>query len=263
MKSCGKKESRQRMKTVNGSGIKRLRTLVASGMVALAVSAATAGEGRGTTLAADFVSAYVWRGITFNDGPVFQPSVDVRYGGFGVNVWGNLDIDDYDSSLESGEFSEVDFTLSYSAGFGVLDMEAGYIEYTFPGGSADADREVYLDGGLDLGGGVTLGATVFYNTDVRGIYAAFSLGYEMAVTDVLEMEVSVSAGAAQERMTKVMANGRRGGWYDINLSLGASYDLGAGAGLSAFATYVDSLDTGALPRQDINLLGGIGLSLDF
>lgn len=251
------------MKKTNESGTKRVRSWIAASALALAATAAVGSEDRGTTLAADFVSAYVWRGITFNDGPVFQPSVDARYGGFGVNVWGNLDIDDYDGALERGEFSEVDFTLSYAAGFGALDMEAGYIEYTFPGGDAGADREIYLDGGLDLGGGLSLGAAVFYNTDVEGVYAAFSLGYETAVTPALGLEASVSVGAAQKRMTKVMANGHRGGWHDINLSLGASHDLGGGAGLSAFATYVESLDTGALPRQDVNFLGGIGLSLDF
>lgn len=250
------------MKKTNESGTKRLITWLAAGMTALAATAAAAGENSSATLAADFVSAYVWRGITLNDGPVFQPSVEVRYAGFGVNVWGNLDIDDYHGALESGEFSEIDFTLSYSAGLGAFDLEAGYIEYTFPGGEIWADRELYLDGGLDLGGGVSLGAAVFYNTDVRGIYAAFGLGYKMAVTPTFGMEASVSVGAAQKRMIKFMADGRRGGWHDINLSLGASYDLGGGAGLSAFATYVESLDTGVLPRQGVNFLGGIGISLD-
>ncbi|HMA84159.1 MAG TPA: hypothetical protein VKN73_00520, partial [Desulfosalsimonadaceae bacterium] len=48
----------------------------------------------------DVVSAYVWRGITFNDGLVVQPYVDVAAGnGFAINVWGNYDIDDYDNTL--------------------------------------------------------------------------------------------------------------------------------------------------------------------
>ena len=65
------------------------------------------------TTAIDVNSAYVWRGITFNDGMVVQPSVDVAAGNFGLNVWGNLDADDYDDSLDSGEFSEIDLTLTY------------------------------------------------------------------------------------------------------------------------------------------------------
>ena len=49
---------------------------------------------------ADINSAYVWRGITFNDGAVIQPSLDVTTGGFGFNVWGNIDIDDDNGTLD-------------------------------------------------------------------------------------------------------------------------------------------------------------------
>jgi len=66
--------------------------------------------GADATFAVDTYSAYVWRGITFNEGMVVQPSIDIAKGGFGLNLWGNLDVGSYNETLNEGEFSEVDFT---------------------------------------------------------------------------------------------------------------------------------------------------------
>jgi hypothetical protein len=98
---------------------------------AVLMSAGTA-FGADVTTAIDVNSAYVWRGITFNDGYVVQPSMDVAAGNFGFNVWGNLDGDDYDDSLDSGEFSEIDLTLTYAVEAGPVGLTFGYIEYLFP-----------------------------------------------------------------------------------------------------------------------------------
>ena len=105
-----------------------LATLVPLGSVNQAAAATT-------TAALDTNSAYVWRGLTFNDGLVLQPSLDVSTGGFAVNVWGNLDIDDYNGAVDDGEFSEVDLTASYTWKLGPVDASLGAIEYLFPGGA--------------------------------------------------------------------------------------------------------------------------------
>ena len=45
------------------------------------------------TAAVDMASAYVWRGQTFNDGAVIQPSLDVAAeNGLGINVWANYEV---------------------------------------------------------------------------------------------------------------------------------------------------------------------------
>jgi len=75
------------------------------------------------TAAVDVNSAYVWRGQTFNDGMVAQPSVDVASGGFGFNVWGNIDIDDYYSTLGLGW--EYGITEQLSLGLGGSIAYAG------------------------------------------------------------------------------------------------------------------------------------------
>jgi len=56
--------------------MKRIISLAAAVilLVGMAVAPAAAAE---ATAAVDFASAYVWRGLTFNDGFVIQPSIDV------------------------------------------------------------------------------------------------------------------------------------------------------------------------------------------
>jgi hypothetical protein len=43
-----------------------------------------------TSVTADLLSHYVWRGVRLSDGVVLQPSAGVETHGFGVNVWWNF-----------------------------------------------------------------------------------------------------------------------------------------------------------------------------
>lgn len=80
------------------------------------------------SLGADVVSGYIWRGQDLG-GVSLQPSLDISYKGFNLNVWGSVGID-------SDDAKEVDLTLSYEyEGFiiGITDFWAnggsGYFQY--------------------------------------------------------------------------------------------------------------------------------------
>ena len=112
--------------------MKRAFSLVALATLTLATAATTA-DAATATAALDVNSAYVWRGLTFNNGLVVQPSITAASdNGFSVNVWGNYDIDDYDGNVDEYHFSEVDLTASYAFKLGAVDMTVGAIAYTFP-----------------------------------------------------------------------------------------------------------------------------------
>ena len=66
------------------------------------------------TAGMDINSAYIWRGVTANNGLVFQPSMDIAKNGFDFNVWANYDAADYHDTVEQNKFSEVDLTASYT-----------------------------------------------------------------------------------------------------------------------------------------------------
>lgn len=92
--------------------MKAVKTWMDGLLVMMMLGAGAAGAAE-VAAGGDLYSAYVWRGITLNDGLVAQPSMDVSVGGFNFNVWGNFDIDDYDDALdvlpEGKEASDVNF----------------------------------------------------------------------------------------------------------------------------------------------------------
>jgi len=221
--------------------------------------------GAGTAAAADVtagmdvVSAYVWRGITFNDGLVLQPSVDVSSNGFGINVWGNLDVDDYDDTLDSGEFSEVDITLSYGFDLDPVSVTVGYIDYLFPNG-IEGTREAFLGVSTEPVPGVSLGLTGYYDFDeVDDYYFNLGVGYAHEFNGGLAMGVSASAGYAGEDMSA----GDDGGLNEYTLGVDATYVVTEALCLGAFVAYTDTFDEDVLPEQDVDVYGGASISYSF
>jgi uncharacterized protein (TIGR02001 family) len=157
--------------------MKRAASLAALAALTMA-GTATRADAATATAALDVNSAYVWRGLTFNDGMVLQPSINVAAeNGFSVNAWGNLDIDDYNGALNDGEFSEIDLTATYAFTLGPVDANVGIIEYTFPNG-AESTTEIFAGLSYALGHGFSLGSTVYYDCDqVDDFYVTAELGY--------------------------------------------------------------------------------------
>ncbi len=233
-------------------------------LVFLAAVLMSAGSALGAdvTTAVDVNSAYVWRGATFNDGMVVQPSVDVTSGNFGLNVWGNLDVDDYDDTLDSGEFSEVDLTMTYAVEAGPVGLTGGVIEYLFPTtdmGGAEGTRELFLDASMEPADGFTTGITGYYDVDeVKDYYLNAYLGYGFALECGLGIDLGASAGYVGH---KVSASGDAG-FNDYNLTLGLGYAINDMISVSASLNYTDAIDDDVL-ITDTNLYGGAGVSVAF
>lgn len=62
-----------------------------------------------TTIAADFVSQYIWRGQDLGSVSV-QPTLGVGYKGLSLTAWGNVGLSDKDDA------KEIDLTLAYTIG---------------------------------------------------------------------------------------------------------------------------------------------------
>ncbi len=202
--------------------------------------------------ALDFASAYVWRGITFTDGAVWQPSVTASNdSGFAINVWGNLDIDDANDM--SGEFNEIDLTASYGFGSDAISAEVGFIEYLFPNTPFAGTREVYVTVGWDIIASPSV--SLYYDIDeVQDFYANVGISFGGDVSDALAWSIDVSAGYAGDDFAAAY-DGLSGGMYDGNVTFGLS-----GAAWSAFVSYIDALDSDALPEQPVDFVAGIGFS---
>lgn len=211
------------------------------------------------TAGADFVSAYVWRGITFNDGRVVQPHVDVAAEQFSINVWGNYDIDDYDNTRDDNAFSEIDLTLSYTLPLESVDMSMGHISYLFPNGGTETS-EIFLSAFVSGSGNMSVGIDGYYDyDDIEDYYVSVTLAYDVVLDNGLGVGASASAGYAGEDFS----SGPEKGWHEYTLTLDASYPLGRTFDLSAFIATTDTLDEDVLPEQDVDYFGGGGFSWHF
>ncbi len=219
------------------------------------IALATLGLGSVPARAADagisfyFSNTYIWRGINFNDSGVMQMSLDagsLNIGGapLSFNVWGNMDVGDFDGALGKGDWSEVDLTatLELPKGFSV-----GYIEYLFPGG-AIGTRELFVGWSRDFL--VTPSATFYYDVDeVEDFYATIGLGYSYALTEKASLDFGGLVGIAGEKFAEVYTGGTEGGLYNFDLNAGVSVQANDIVGVSAVIGVGDSLNSKALPDE--------------
>jgi len=97
-----------------------LATCLATLAMAAAATTATAQDNVETTIAADFVNQYVWRGQHLGSTAV-QPTLGVAYKGFSLTAWGSYGLTNPDDT------KEFDLTAAYSiAGFNI-----GITDYWF------------------------------------------------------------------------------------------------------------------------------------
>lgn len=241
----------------------KLRKIVMMIFLAAVLMSAGTAFGADVTAAVDVNSAYVWRGITFNDGMVVQPSVDVAAGNFGFNVWGNIDADDYNDTLDSGEFSEVDLTLTYAIEAGPVGLTAGYIEYLFPTtevGGAEGTREIFLDASIEPADGISTGITGYYDIDeVEDYYLNAYLGYGMSLDSGLGIDLGAAVGYAGDDA----APGGESGFQEYTLTVGLSYAINDMVSVSGTLGYTDAVDDDVLPEQDVDVFGGAGIAFAF
>jgi uncharacterized protein (TIGR02001 family) len=253
------------------------RTVVA-GWVVAAASAVVAQEvvveevvvsevpATSVSVSADFASAYVFRGVTFNDETVFQPAIEVsglglkeEWGTLTLGAWGNYDIGDYDGAIESSEFSEVDWYASYSLPSLVdgLDLFVGWTEYTYPSGGGDSDKEANFGLGYEVFG-IGLGATAYYTVGggaTGSAYYELAAGYEMEIADGLAVAFGASAGYSDPDSGK-------DGWNDGTLSIGLGYALNENWSVSLSGTYIGQLDDEVLVDEDIDGSGDFGYDVE-
>jgi hypothetical protein len=235
---------------------KMKKTVAAAVMAGMIVGGTATVQAAEVTVGTDVSSAYVFRGITFNDGPVVQPYVEVEGLPVTFGVWGNLDIDDYDDTLESGQFSEIDIYASYDLPLPTeaVGLSLSYTEYTYPSGGGDADREV----GLTLGADVILApyVSVYYGLDgsiEKGIYVEAGLGYGLEIADGLELSLGAAIGY-------LSPDEGEDGFHQYELSAALSYEF-----VSLGVTYYGQIDDEVLTDDayDVEVVATLGVSFTF
>jgi hypothetical protein len=146
------------------------------------------------------LSAYIWRGQELSrHSVVIEPAVTVSYKGFSLNVWGNLDTRPYSAgdAKYASQYTETDFTVSYSRKFGILQITPGYIYYALGAPYAGAaaplgSQEVFLTLGLDTILQPTL--TAYKEIDhYRQWYFLLGVSHTFEFNKVVSLKLAASA----------------------------------------------------------------------
>jgi len=130
---------------------------------------------------------------------VIEPSVTIGYKGFSLNVWGNMDTRPYSvgDAQYASQYTETDYTLSYSRKFGILQVTPGYIYYAlgapYAGAAAPlAAQEVFLNLGLDTILQPTL--TAYKDIDhYREWYFLLGVSHTFEFNKVVSLKLAASA----------------------------------------------------------------------
>ena len=113
--------------------MKKVKRLWLMAIAVLISTAATAQESESveTTIAADVVNQYIWRGVDAGNVSL-QPTLGVAYKGLSLTAWGSVGLS------ESSDTKEFDFTLGYTTG----GLNVGITDYWFSVGQ-DPDARYF------------------------------------------------------------------------------------------------------------------------
>lgn len=238
-----------------------MRLSLVAMVVVLALAAPS--QSAETTAGLDVVSAYVFRGVTYNDGPCLQPSVETCAGALTFNVWANFDLNDYEP-VKSGDFSEIDLTLSYGASVGQAELTVGVMEFLFPEGGPDTNTgELFASAEVPVVAGIGASAYLGYDfVAVKDVYGSLGLFYALPI-ELPALRVSAVGGYVGDKTADTGEEDLRAGLHEWAASLEGVYPLSERVELGAFVTYTGALDKDVLPEQDVQFFGGLKLCCSF
>ncbi len=172
--------------------MKLIKGLLLTGLLSVA-GMAHADSALTTDFRLGLFSDYLWRGFNLYDGTSIQPSIAsslaVGPGTLTGSVWGHLSGEGSDgASVEN--FTEVDYTLSYSIPVGSATFTAGHLWYTYPDSDDNIDNTAEVFGSIALAElPLSPVVSVFHDYDLYdatyielGLSHVFDVGSESSLT---------------------------------------------------------------------------------
>jgi len=260
------------------------------GQVAVAASALWLGAAPGVVLAeegsllpggisleagVDLYGKYVWRGMLLTNDPVVQPSLTLGWKGLSLNVWGSIDTTDVNemgagTDGPSYRLQELDYTLSYGHTLvDGVDVEVGYILYTFPGTAYEKTSELYASLSLAIPY-LNPSLTVYWDFDeADGFYANLGIEHTFELTEKLGLTVGAGLGWGDKNYHEYYLGPDTNALSDYSVGASLDYAVNDNFSISLSATHTDFVSTnigeaaeaGYLHRR--NFFVGLGFSFSF
>jgi len=228
------------------------------------------GEGPSAEAGVDFNSAYLWRGLVFNDGWVAQPWLDLANLRVGrvpveINLWSNFNHGDFGGTLPKNRFSEVDLTVSAELGAG---FSAGFVQYIYVGQEGeDPEERTPGTGEVSLSwskeGILAPTLTLFYDMEeVDGAFFLATLSHTFPLGDKASLELTGELGAASDAFARYYS-GTKGGLHEYGATVRFNLQATDRLRLTATAGYAGSLDRDVLPTQATKFYAGWAIAFGF
>jgi hypothetical protein len=225
-------------------------------------------------ISVDYYGKYIWRGQNVNDESVLQPNVSGSAYGFTGSIWANIDLTNGPHQAapnNTGEFSEIDYTLDYSAsvpGAEKLGFSLGVIHYLFPNTTFTSTTEIYAGANLDF----PLSPFFTWYGDVNAIegsYLQFGFGHSFEkLAGSVDYNMGLDLSASFAWGSRGYNNGYfgidEGAWNDLLIGIGVPITL-------KYVTLTPSLNISTMLSERIgdasfertNVWFGFGLSKGF
>ncbi|HEX2999394.1 MAG TPA: hypothetical protein VHR86_04070 [Armatimonadota bacterium] len=210
------------------------------------------------------MSKYLWRGVALNEDPVFQPSIMLGVGGVSFNIWGNMDLSDYQD--KKFHLTETDYTLDYTLELPLLSLSAGALRYQFqdlPGYTATT--ELYIGAESSLPGGPSL--KIYQDVDKgEGAYVEAGVSHALPVTPFasLEMSASLGWGSSMHNRFNYGLDGMGGAFTDFTLGAGLPIGLGETISVTPSFLWVSCINSDMRKEFDKNhVVFGLTASAEF
>ncbi len=191
---------------------------------------------------ASVISSYQWRGAPFNDDPVLQPSITAGYGGLSLNLWGSIDLTDYQNKRYS--LSELDYTLTWEHSLPFGELTAGSATYSYPG-VEDGEPTTELMAGFEAGLPLSPSLSLFRDIDkADGMYVLLGAGGSIQAGPLPSVDVSASLGwgSKKHNIYYYGIDGMDGALTDAAVTIGLPFSIGKTVSVAPHANYILRID---------------------
>jgi hypothetical protein len=148
---------------------------------------------------AGFSNKYMWRGMCYNQGLVFQPDAYVSYGNLSLSSWSNISLWD----INSEKNKEVDFKLTYSNSIFNFDIESSLNYYYYLNYPDVNTSEFIIKLGYPIGDfNLFTGLSVDILETPGAIYDELGVEYEKELTERWTVSGSLLTGIASKKFNE-------------------------------------------------------------